>query len=148
LQEILTIKSDDTIGRVKTYEAIVKGENVPEPGIPESFKVLVKELQSLALDVRIYTDDNTEIPLKETEEDYIKNPDKYRVKKDVFNPDFQSFMDENGVIVSAFDTEDGDDVLYDDEMGTDEHEFEENADNLDPQAFVAAEADANDEIDG
>ncbi len=148
LQEILTIKSDDTIGRVKTYEAIVKGENVPEPGIPESFKVLVKELQSLALDVRIFSDDNTEIPLKETEEDYIKNPDKYRIKKDVFNPDFQSFMDENGEIVSAFDTEDGDDVLYDDAMGTDESEFEANADNLDPQAFVAADADANGEIDG
>ena len=148
LQEILTIKSDDTIGRVKTYEAIVKGENVPEPGIPESFKVLVKELQSLALDVRIFSDDNTEIPLKETEEDYIKNPDKYRIKKDVFNPDFQSFMDENGEIVSAFDAEDGDDVLYDDELGTDEREFEANADNLDPQAFVAAEADADGEIDG
>jgi uncharacterized membrane protein YdjX (TVP38/TMEM64 family) len=79
LQEILTIKSDDTIGRVKTYEAIVKGENVPEPGIPESFKVLVKELQSLALDVRIFSDDETEIPLKETEEEYIRNPEKFRV---------------------------------------------------------------------
>ena len=72
LQEILTIKSDDTIGRVKTYEAIVKGENVPEPGIPESFKVMVKELQSLALDVSIFTENGEEIPLKETEEDYIK----------------------------------------------------------------------------
>ena len=142
LQEILTIKSDDTIGRVKTYEAIVKGENVPEPGIPESFKVLVKELQSLVLDVRIFSDDNTEIPLKETEEDYIKNPDKYRIKKDVFNPDFQSFMDENGEIVSAYDTEDDGDMLYDDELGADEGEFEANADNLDPQAFVAAEADS------
>ncbi len=147
LQEILTIKSDDTIGRVKTYEAIVKGENVPEPGIPESFKVLVKELQSLALDVRIFSDDDTEIPLKETEEDYIKNPDKYRIKKDVFNPDFQSFMDENGEIVSAYDTEDGDDVLYDDELGADEHEFEANADNLDPQAFVPAATETDGEVD-
>ena len=116
LQEILTIKSDDTIGRVKTYEAIVKGENVPEPGIPESFKVLVKELQSLALDVKVFTTDGTEIPLKEAEEDYIKNPDKYRVKKDVFNPDFVSFMGDNGEIVVPADTEDSDDVLHDDEL--------------------------------
>jgi DNA-directed RNA polymerase subunit beta len=69
LQEILTVKSDDVAGRVKTYEAIVKGENIPEPGIPESFKVLVKELQSLALDVKVITEDNQEIPLKEFEED-------------------------------------------------------------------------------
>ena len=68
LQEILTVKSDDIIGRVKTYEAIVKGENIPEPGIPESFKVLIKELQSLALDVRVMSGDNTEIKLKETSE--------------------------------------------------------------------------------
>ena len=65
LQEILTIKSDDVIGRVKTYEAIVKGENVPEPGVPESFKVLVKELQSLGLDVRLYSEDDEELELKE-----------------------------------------------------------------------------------
>ncbi|UZQ82587.1 DNA-directed RNA polymerase subunit beta [Thermoanaerobacter sp. RKWS2] len=69
LQEILTVKSDDVSGRVKTYEAIVKGENIPEPGIPESFKVLVKELQSLALDVKVITEDNQEIPLKEFEDD-------------------------------------------------------------------------------
>ena len=65
LQEILTIKSDDVVGRVKTYEAIVKGENVPEPGVPESFKVLVKELQSLGLDVRLYSEDDQELELKE-----------------------------------------------------------------------------------
>ena len=65
LQEILTIKSDDVVGRVKTYEAIVKGENVPEPGVPESFKVLVKELQSLGLDVRLYSEDDKELELKE-----------------------------------------------------------------------------------
>ncbi len=66
LQEILTVKSDDVIGRVKTYEAIIKGENIPEPGIPESFKVLLKELQSLGLDVRVLRDDNTEVELTET----------------------------------------------------------------------------------
>ena len=68
LQEILTVKSDDIIGRVKTYEAIVKGNNIPEPGIPESFKVLIKELQALALDVRVMSGDNKEIKLRETSE--------------------------------------------------------------------------------
>ena len=66
LQVILTVKSDDVIGRVKTYEAIIKGENIPEPGIPESFKVLLKELQSLGLDVRVLRDDNTEVEIMET----------------------------------------------------------------------------------
>jgi len=66
LQEILTVKSDDVVGRVKTYESIIKGENIPEPGIPESFKVLLKELQSLGLDVRVLRDDNTEVEIGET----------------------------------------------------------------------------------
>ena len=66
LQEILTVKSDDVVGRVKTYEAIIKGDNIPEPGIPESFKVLLKELQSLGLDVKVLKDDNTEVHLLET----------------------------------------------------------------------------------
>ena len=66
LQEILTVKSDDVIGRVKTYEAIIKGDNIPEPGIPESFKVLLKELQSLGLDVRVLREDNTEVEIMET----------------------------------------------------------------------------------
>ncbi len=69
LQEILTVKSDDVVGRVKTYEAIVKGENVPEPGVPESFKVLIKELQSLGLDVRVLSEENEEIEIREEEED-------------------------------------------------------------------------------
>jgi len=72
LQEILTIKSDDVLGRVKAYEAIVKGENIPEPGIPESFKVLVKEMQSLCLDVEILGEDGGEIELKEEDEDIFK----------------------------------------------------------------------------
>ena len=71
LQEMLTIKSDDVVGRVKTYEAIVKGENVPEPGVPESFKVLIKELQSLGLDIRLYSEDNKELELKENIDDGI-----------------------------------------------------------------------------
>ena len=65
LQEILTVKSDDVVGRVRTYEAIVKGENIPEPGIPESFKVLIKELQSLCLDVKILTEESVEVEVKE-----------------------------------------------------------------------------------
>ncbi|HHV53929.1 MAG TPA: DNA-directed RNA polymerase subunit beta [Firmicutes bacterium] len=69
LQELLTVKSDDVVGRVKTYEAIVKGENIPEPGVPESFKVLIKELQSLALDVRVLSEDNREIEIREDDED-------------------------------------------------------------------------------
>jgi len=70
LQEMLTVKSDDVVGRVKTYEAIVKGENVPEPGIPESFKVLIKEMQSLSLDAKIYTEDEEELSIAEDEEDF------------------------------------------------------------------------------
>jgi len=69
LQEILTVKSDDVVGRVKTYEAIVKGENVPEPGVPESFKVLIKELQSLGMDVKILTENEEEIEMREIDEE-------------------------------------------------------------------------------
>ncbi|MDD4600513.1 DNA-directed RNA polymerase subunit beta [bioreactor metagenome] len=69
LQELLTVKSDDVVGRVKTYEAIVKGENVPEPGVPESFKVLIKELQSIGLDVKILTEDNQEIMIRDSDDD-------------------------------------------------------------------------------
>ena len=73
LQEILTMKSDDVVGRVKTYEAIIKGDNIPKPGIPESFKVLIKELQSLAMDVRVLKDDGTEVELKENLDDTDMN---------------------------------------------------------------------------
>ncbi|MCR3758025.1 DNA-directed RNA polymerase subunit beta [Clostridium felsineum] len=75
LQEILTVKSDDVVGRVKTYEAIVKGENIPEPGIPEAFKVLIKELQALCLDVKVLSDENTEIEIKESIEDETEELD-------------------------------------------------------------------------
>ena len=69
LQEILTVKSDDVTGRVKTYEAIVKGHNIPQPGVPESFKVLVKELQSLCLDIRVLDKNGEEIELKDDDDD-------------------------------------------------------------------------------
>ena len=72
LQEILTVKSDDIVGRVKTYEAIVKGENIPEPGVPESFKVLIKELQSLCLDVKILNENDEEIEIGEDDDDIVE----------------------------------------------------------------------------
>ncbi|MBS4829687.1 MAG: DNA-directed RNA polymerase subunit beta [Firmicutes bacterium] len=81
LQEILTVKSDDVVGRVKTYEAIIKGDNIPEPGIPESFKVLLKELQSLGLDVRVLRDDNTEVEIMETV-DYSDTDYRYEMEGD------------------------------------------------------------------
>ena len=81
LQEILTVKSDDIVGRVKTYEAIIKGDNIPEPGIPESFKVLLKELQALGLDVRVLKDDNTEVELKENI-DYGDTDYRYEIEGD------------------------------------------------------------------
>lgn len=72
LQEILTVKSDDTVGRVKTYESIVKGHNVPEPGVPESFKVLIKELQSLGLDVKMLNSQEDEIDMRELEDEEVQ----------------------------------------------------------------------------
>ena len=88
LQEILTVKSDDVVGRVKTYEAIIKGENIPQPGIPESFKVLIKELQSLALDIKVLDENDEEVELKEST-DYgdtsfnsVLNSDKNYVQKE------------------------------------------------------------------
>ncbi|MDR0286618.1 MAG: DNA-directed RNA polymerase subunit beta [Clostridiales bacterium] len=143
LQEILTIKSDDTIGRVKTYEAIVKGENVPEPGIPESFKVLVKELQSLALDVRIFSEDNIEIPLRETEEEYIKNPEKFRVKEDVHNPDFENMnVDAVGLNQDVFESE----FEIPDEIGEVVEPLEDIDDNLDDS--ILEDYIKNSEMDG
>ena len=97
LQEILTVKSDDMVSRVKTYEAIVKGENIPEPGIPESFKVLIKEMQSLCLDVKVLTEDNEEIEIKETSE-----------MEDI--PDIENMVD-----VDIEGAEPEDDEAYDDE---------------------------------
>ena len=75
LQELLTIKSDDVMGRVKVYEAIVKGENIPEPGIPESFKVLIKEMQSLCLNVEVLSAEGKEIEMRETDEDVFRAAD-------------------------------------------------------------------------
>ncbi len=117
LQEIMTVKSDDVVGRVKTYEAIIKGENIPEPGIPESFKVLLKELQSLALDVRVLREDNTEVQIAEST-DYeetdlrsiIEGDKQYREEESFGNYGYQKqeFKDQELVTVEE-DEEDGDD---------------------------------------
>ncbi|QTL99308.1 DNA-directed RNA polymerase subunit beta [Iocasia frigidifontis] len=85
LQEMLTVKSDDVVGRVKTYEAIVKGENVPEPGIPESFKVLIKEMQSLGLDAKIYTEDEEELQIAEEDDDFNDTAKKLGLDMDLTN---------------------------------------------------------------
>ena len=109
LQEMLTVKSDDVVGRVKTYEAIVKGENIPEPGVPESFKVLIKELQSLGLDVRLYSKDNEELELKENIEEGIDfNIDEH---KDPINT--ENLEDEN--LNESYDNEEDEEDEDDEE---------------------------------
>ena len=126
LQEILTVKSDDVVGRVKTYEAIVKGENIPEPGIPESFKVLIKELQALCLDIRVLNDDNEEVKLKEfSEEDDLAD-------LEVNMEGTEEFVDKQPVL----ETEDS----YTSEVEEDEEDFkgfqlEEFQDNLELDDF-------------
>ena len=123
LQEIMTVKSDDVVGRVKTYEAIIKGENIPEPGIPESFKVLLKELQSLALDVRVLRDDNTEVQISETtdfeETDLraiIEGDRHFREEEPLGDYGFQKqeFQDDELVSVDEDDFDDSADDSYDD----------------------------------
>ncbi|MCI6755776.1 MAG: DNA-directed RNA polymerase subunit beta [Lachnospiraceae bacterium] len=102
LQEILTVKSDDVIGRVKTYEAIIKGENVPEPGIPESFKVLLKELQALALDVRVLKDDGSEVEIKENI-DYGSADSEFRFEMQNNFRDYNGY-DENEASQNGYNT--------------------------------------------
>ena len=116
LQEILTVKSDDVVGRVKTYEAIIKGDNIPEPGVPESFKVLLKELQSLGLDVRVLRDDQTEVEIMETI-DYGENDYRYEIEGDSRGYDYeresfgsmgyqrQEFDEDSGQLVSSDEEE-------------------------------------------
>ena len=127
LQEILTVKSDDVIGRVKTYEAIIKGDNIPEGGIPESFKVLLKELQSLGLDVRVLKDDNTEVEIKETV-DYGETD-----MRSVLEGDFKDYhkdedFSKSGYSTQEFDESSGDLVDVEEES---EMDFEENYDDTD-----------------
>ena len=123
LQEILTVKSDDIVGRVKTYEAIVKGENIPEPGVPESFKVLIKELQSLGLDIKLYTENDEELELKEHIEDGIEfNPD----EEDnllLADDDLDYGYGEENLDENEEDEDSEDDLLYEgDYLSEDENE--------------------------
>ncbi len=120
LQEILTVKSDDVVGRVKTYEAIIKGDNIPEPGIPESFKVLLKEFQSLGLDVRVLKDDQTEIELGETV-DYGDDNIRAVIESDrgSYNEDLESQgysgIDENDELTSLSDDDYVEDEVFEDD---------------------------------
>ncbi|MBR0146092.1 MAG: DNA-directed RNA polymerase subunit beta, partial [Eubacterium sp.] len=125
LQEILTVKSDDVAGRVKTYEAIIKGENIPEPGIPESFKVLLKEFQSLGLDVRVFREDGEEVDLGESV-DYDRNlrsdlEGDQRYIGDLSENGF-SGVDEQGELTEL---EDQDEEFYDEDESYDDSDFDE-----------------------
>ncbi len=124
LQEILTVKSDDVVGRVKTYEAIIKGDNIPEPGIPESFKVLLKELQSLGLDVRVLRDDQTEVEIMETI-DYGDADYRYEMEGDPKNYDYENESLGNlGYQKQEFDNDSGELVNADADFEDDELELE------------------------
>ncbi len=143
LQEMLTVKSDDVVGRVKTYESIVKGENVPEPGIPESFKVLVKELQSLGLDVRLYSEDNKELELKENIEEGIEyDPEK---EKKLLAED-QVIEDED--LKDGYSEELEDDMLLEEETEdlSDDDELFESLDDEDDELLYDNDL-ANDNLD-
>ena len=136
LQEILTVKSDDTVGRVKAYEAIVKGENIPEPGVPESFKVLVKELQALGLDIKLYSDNNEELELKEHIEDgidYEETSGKTLTEDDVLiHEDLEDgYSEENEDMID--DEEDSDELFDDDDLDDEESIYDSDLanDNLD-----------------
>ena len=139
LQEILTVKSDDVVGRVKTYEAIIKGENIPEPGIPESFKVLLKELQSLGLDVKVLDEDRNEVELIETSE--YGNTDINAIignDKDFAFEDSESF-EKHGFTKQEFDAENeelvnieaDEDAEEDDDFGDAEDFFDDAEEILD-----------------
>jgi len=124
LQEILTVKSDDVVGRVKTYEAIIKGDNIPEPGIPESFKVLLKELQSLGLDIKVLREDQTEVEIMESV-DYTDSDYRFDLDNDNRNYNYedesfgahgyqkQEFDEESGELVSAEDDDFADEEFAD-----------------------------------
>ena len=125
LQEILTVKSDDVVGRVKTYEAIIKGDNIPEPSIPESFKVLLKELQSLGLDVRVLRDDHTEVEIMESV-DYTESDYRYEIEGDSGNYDYdKESLGELGYQKQEFDEESGELVnSEDDDFAEDDVELD------------------------
>ncbi len=125
LQEILTVKSDDVVGRVKTYEAIIKGDNIPEPGIPESFKVLLKELQSLGLDVRVLREDQSEVEIMETI-DFGDTDYRYEIEGDSRNYDYEKeSFGVMGYQKQEFDENSGELVSSDEEEIEEDLEIEE-----------------------
>ena len=130
LQEILTVKSDDVVGRVKTYEAIIKGDNIPEPGIPESFKVLLKELQSLGLDVKVLRDDNTEVHLLETV-DYGDTDLRSVIEGDSRHHREEESFGKHGYTKQEFEGEELVDVEEDEEDDDDFIDFDESYDDED-----------------
>ena len=128
LQEILTVKSDDVVGRVKTYEAIIKGDNIPEPGIPESFKVLLKELQSLGLDVRVLREDHTEVEIMETI-DYGESDYRYEIEGDSRGYNYEKdSLGSMGYQKQEFDEDSGELVNTDEEDDYSDDEIEMDAD--------------------
>ncbi len=121
LQEILTMKSDDVVGRVKTYEAIIKGDNIPKPGIPESFKVLLKELQSLCLDVSVLREDNTEVPIMESV-DYSDTDYRYEIEGDTRNYDYgNESLGSLGYQTQEFDEASGELVAVEEDVSEDDY---------------------------
>ena len=130
LQEILTVKSDDVIGRVKTYEAIIKGDNIPEPGIPESFKVLLKELQSLGLDVRVLSEDGSEVHIMETS-DYGDTDLRHVIEGDSRGRRDEESFGKHGYTKQEFSGEELVNVEEDEDLEEDEDmiEFEESFDD-------------------
>ena len=131
LQEILTVKSDDVIGRVKTYEAIVKGENIPEPGIPESFKVLIKEMQSLALDVKVLNEAGEEVELQESYE-YEGAPDLEKIiSEDTAKSSTDEYLEDgSGFMEEKTDDEDENDDAFAPEEDDDDMMFDDDADDF------------------
>ena len=159
LQEILTVKSDDIVGRVKTYESIVKGNNISEPGIPEAFKVLLKELQSLALDVKVLTENNDELIIRELDEDDEAIPT--AAARDAEERDRQEPVEEYDIsggddeeedidLGSIFDTDDEDDFAGKELFGGDDDDDLDDLDDDDDlgEKFSLFDEDGEDDDDG
>ncbi|MEW5794377.1 MAG: DNA-directed RNA polymerase subunit beta [Bacillota bacterium] len=156
LQEILTVKSDDVVGRVKTYEAIVKGENVPEPGVPESFKVLIKELQSLGLDVKVLSEDDHEVPIREADDDIAETGKELELEFRMPQPQPDGEVVEEEVAVNDDDADAGDvDLANDEDTGEadlpnddDDDDDDEDTDDVDIPKIEDEEAgDKLEEVD-
>lgn len=141
LQEMLTVKSDDVVGRIKTYEAIVKGENIPEPGVPAGFKVLIKELQSLGLDVRLYSETGEELELKENIDEGID----FNLEREDDKVKLQEIEAE---LSEGFEEVTEDDDLEDDDVSDDEiYEELSKSEILDDSIFDSDLAEDNIEND-